>query len=69
MIKVVFEIDGRYNEWLEIKLNHIPTKGDDVYLEDEVMLPDGENFEVFNVCYIIGSNGIDRVDIKLKKKN
>mgnify|MGYP002662325252 CR=1 FL=1 len=44
-------------------------KGDDVYLEDEVMLTDGETFEVFNVCYIIGLNGIDRVDIKLKKKN
>ena len=69
MIDVVFEIEGRYNEWFELRLNHIPRKGDEVYFEDDVMFNDNESYEVFNVCYVIDLSGITKVDITLKKKN
>ena len=69
MIDVVFEFKEVYGFYIGAKLNHIPRKGEDVYLSDELLdnKIDGD-FEVLKVTnMIIDSSNKNYVNILLIK--
>lgn len=68
MTDVVFEFNEVYGFYIEIKLNHIPRKGEEIYLSDELLENKVEgNFEVLKVTHTIVASSSNYVNILLTK--